>query len=82
MACTSETGGVLGRIGAGVGEATGCGNSGCGADNASTGQVGRGWHTPCGGNFTKRLQAMAGGNLYGEEKGVCPERSDIALSAH
>lgn len=27
-----------------------------------TGQVSRGWHTPCGGNFTKRLQAMAGGN--------------------
>lgn len=27
-----------------------------------TGQVGRGWHTPCRGNFTKRLQAMAGGN--------------------
>ncbi len=33
--CTSEAGGVLGRVGAGVGEATGCCDSGCGADNAS-----------------------------------------------
>lgn len=33
--CTSEVGGVLGRVGAGVGEATGCCGSGCGADDAS-----------------------------------------------
>ena len=32
---TSEAGGVLGRVGAGVCEATGCGDSGCGADTAS-----------------------------------------------
>lgn len=32
---TSVAGGVLGRVGAGVCEATGCGGSGCGADNAS-----------------------------------------------
>lgn len=32
---TSEAGGVLGRVGAGVGEATGCCDSGCCADNAS-----------------------------------------------
>ena len=33
--CTSEAGGVLGRVGAGVGVATGCCDSGCGADDAS-----------------------------------------------
>lgn len=32
---TSEAGGVLERVGAGICEATGCCNSGCGADNAS-----------------------------------------------
>lgn len=32
---TSETGGVLERVGAGICEATGCCDSGCGADNAS-----------------------------------------------
>lgn len=32
---TSEAGGVLGRVGAGICEATGCCDSGCGADNAS-----------------------------------------------
>lgn len=35
MTCTSEACGVLGRVGAGVCEATGCCDSGCGADNAS-----------------------------------------------
>lgn len=32
---TSETGGVLGQVGAGVGEAADCCDSGCGADNGS-----------------------------------------------
>lgn len=32
---TSEAGGVLERVGAGICEATGCCDSGCGADNAS-----------------------------------------------
>lgn len=32
---TSGAGGVFGRVGAGVGEAADCCDSGCGADNAS-----------------------------------------------
>lgn len=32
---TSEMGGVLGRVGAGVGEAAGCCDSGCGVDDGS-----------------------------------------------
>lgn len=32
---TSESGGVLGRVGAGVGEAADCCDSGCGVDNGS-----------------------------------------------
>lgn len=35
LVCTSGAGGVLGRVGAGVCETTGCCDSSCGADNTS-----------------------------------------------